>query len=197
MKLPLTCLIRLVVIRGRLMHESQNSDVCMITVTSGNSHYALHEALYELTKLQFVPMSGDRVVRLELVSDGFLTECYGDDWSDMTGKPVHAVQSDTGLRLVPTPDQDGVLKIEGYRTPLLPMVEDADTPSDLHKAHHPHLIQWALHKAFSVPDTEFFDPNRSQIAEDKFTEYFGLRPDSNLRRITREDTPHHVQPFFP
>lgn len=184
-------------IRGRLVHESQNSDVCKITVTSGNSHYALHESLYEITKLQFVPMSGDRIVRLELVSEEFLIQCYDVDWSDMSGKPVYAIQSDTGLHLVPTPNQNGELRVEGYRIPLVPMINGTDTPSDLHKAHHPYLIEWALHQAFSIPDTEFFDPDRAKIAEGKFTDYFGERPDSDLRRITRENTPHHVQPFFP
>ena len=77
------------------------------------------------------------------------------------------------------------------------MVDDTDAPVDLNKAHHPHLVEWALHKAFSVPDTEFFDPNRAQIAEAKFIDYFGERPDSDLRRITREDVPQHVEPFFP
>lgn len=60
------------------------------------------------------------------------------------------------------------------------------------QTHHPHLVEWALHKAFSVPDAEFFDPNRAQIAEAKFIDYFGERPDSDLRRITREDVPQHM-----
>lgn len=184
-------------IRGRLVHESQNSDVCKIAVTSGNSHYVLHEALYEITSLRFDPDSTRTCRHPELVSEEYLDRCYYENWRELTGRPMYAVQSDTALRLVPTPDEDGELKIEGYRTPLLPMVDDTDAPVDLHKAHHPHLIEWVLHKAFSIPDTEFFDPNRAQIAEGKFIDYFGERPDSDLRRITREDVPQHVEPFFP
>ena len=42
------------------------------------------------------------------------------------------------------------------------------------------------------------DPTyRAAMAEQAFTEYFGQRPDSDLRRITREDVPHHVIPFMP
>ena len=60
-----------------------------------------------------------------------------------------------------------------------------------HKAHHEHLIDWALHRAFSVPDAEAFDPQRAALAEQAFTEYFGPLPDSDLRRITRHDVVHH------
>ena len=89
-----------------------------------------------------------------------------------------------------------VLQLEGYRVPLSAMQNDTDKP-EINQIHHVHLIQWALHKAFSVPDSEFFDPNRSALAEQQFTDYFGPRPDSDLRRITREDIPHNVIPFMP
>ena len=37
--------------------------------------------------------------------------------------------------------------------------------------------------------------NKSQ-AEERFTRYFGEQTDSDLRRITREDTPHTVKAFW-
>ena len=114
----------------------------------------------------------------------------------MTGTPQFAVQDDTSIRLIPTPDVDGVLRLEGYCVPMVDMVLPTDAPK-IHRAHHVYLIQWALHKAFSVPDTEFFDAERSAIALEDFENYFGLRPDSDLRRITREDKPHVAESFMP
>lgn len=110
--------------------------------------------------------------------------------------PQFAIQDDTTIRLVPAPDLSGELQLEGYRVPIVHMENDNDMP-EINQIHHVHLIQWALYKAFSVPDSEFFDPNRAAIAEQVFTDYFGLRPDSDLRRMAREDTPQIVQPFFP
>lgn len=184
-------------IRGRLVHESQDTDVCQIQVTSGNSHYKLHESLYEITQLYFDPGAEQTIKPVKLVSDEYLTRTYYEDWPIKKGHPEFAIQSDTGLRLVPCPIEDGTLKIEGYRGALAPMVEDEDSPIDLFRGHHVHLINWVLHKAFSVPDGEFFDPNRAQIALDKFTAYFGERPDADLRRQTREDTDHRIEAFFP
>lgn len=71
-----------------------------------------------------------------------------------------------------------------------------DTP-EINKAHHRHLVNWVLHRAFSVPDEEFVDPEKSVRALDNFEQYFGLRPDSDLRRMTRHDVPQVVQAFMP
>ena len=73
--------------------------------------------------------------------------------------------------------------------PLTQMVQDDDIP-EIHAAHHEKLIQWPLHRAFGIPDSEAFDPARSAKAEAEFTAYFGPMPDADMRRITREDTDH-------
>ena len=184
-------------IRGRLLYESQNNDVCKIAVTAGIEHYALHESLYELSRIWFEPSNGEHGSYLALMSAESLDRRYHcDNWKLKQGAPQFAIQDDTGIRLVPIPDVGGELQLEGYRVPLSPMQNDTDK-SEINQIHHVHLIQWVLHKAFSVPDSEFFDPNRSALAEQQFTDYFGPRPDSDLRRITREDIPHNVIPFMP
>lgn len=184
-------------IRGRLLHESQDLDICNIVVTTGNSQYQLHSSLYELTYIWFQPEDGSRGLYLTLVSPEFLDQHYvNDNWRRLQGKPKFAVQDDTRIRIVPSPEQDGVLQLEGYRIPIVEMENDNDEP-EINKNHHIHLINWAMYKAFSVVDAEFFDPNRAALTEQAFTEYFGPRPDSDLRRMTREDTPHLVQPYLP
>lgn len=185
-------------IRGRLIHESANPHVCLIDVAEGTAVYPLHPALYELDHIGFTedghserkPVALKSVEQLDKITPA---------WRDRTGTPMYALQTDTIIRLVPTPDRDGYLRLEGYRLPMERMEldkQDTATP-ELHAAHHPHLIQWALHQGFSVPDAESFDPKRSAMAEIEFTRYFGQRPSSNLRRETRADIKHHVEAFFP
>ena len=182
-------------IRGRLIHAANEPLVCEVTLTTNQSEYALHESLYELSRVWYAPTDG-RGQCLALCSTETLDEHYHDDWRSMIGNPVFAVQKDTTIQIVPTPEYPAKLKLEGYRLPLTDMVLPDDAP-EIHKAHHVYLIQWALHKAFSVPDTEFFDAERSAIALEDFENYFGLRPDSDLRRITREDKPHVAESFMP
>ena len=103
---------------------------------------------------------------------------------------------DTSIRVVGVITTGDKLVIECYRTPLKVLANDVDKP-EIHEAHHEHLIQWALHKAFSVVDAEIFDLQRSEQAEANFTSYFGLLPDSDLRRSTRVDVVHHNVPVLP
>lgn len=179
-------------IRGRLLHESNVS----ISVQDTKSIYSLSKSIYEITRICFIANNGEQSNFLKLVSTGELDRIYCNDWVNKKGRPEYAVQTDTKIRLVPQPDSNGVLQIEGYRVPLNLMSSDSDEP-EINSIHHVYLIQWVLHKAFSVVDAEFFDPNRAAIAEQAFTDYFGIRPDSDLRRMTREDVLHHVKPFMP
>lgn len=182
-------------IRGRLVHESHNADVCSIPVVIDQSQYSLHESIYEITRLTFVPVDGEKQSDLRLVSEEWLNLYHYENWPQMKGKPKFAIQSDTALRIVPKPDAAGELFVEGYRTSIEELAQDGDVP-EIFRGHHVHLVEWALHKAFSIPDTEFFDPNRSAQALQNFTDYFGERPDSDLRRQTREDYEHRVKPDF-
>lgn len=184
-------------IRGRLLHESNNREVCNIAVKANQASYPLHDALYEISRIWFEPGNGQTGSYLALMSSETLNSRYfSENWIRMQGFPQFALQDDTGIRVVPIPTMSGELQMEGYRVPISPMLLDDDVP-EIKPIHHVYLVYWALHKAFSVPDAEFFDPNRSAMAEQDFTDYFGERPDSDLRRITREDVPHHVEPFMP
>lgn len=183
-------------IRGRLIHDSTTTGVCTISTQPNVSVYALHESLYEIDSIYWLsaddPYSANP---LSLISQ----EEMGDIWHDWRTRephsPKYAIQRDTNIRIVPAPNVAGVIALEGYRIPLVPMTLDTDRP-EINIIHHEYLIQWALHKGFGIPDSEVFDMNRSALAEQEFTDYFGMRPDSDLRRITREDAPHVVKPFW-
>ena len=182
-------------IRGRLIHESVNPLVCEIQVVPGVSVYPLHESLYEIECIHLfdapAPYTSEPIYQISQEDLG----ARWHDWRTRTGRPEYAIQHDTSIRLAPTPINNAVIRMEGYRTPLMPMVNDTDRP-EINTTHHKYLIYWALHKGFSVPDAETFDPSKADKAEQKFTDYFGERPDSDLRRITRHDVPHTVKAYW-
>lgn len=172
-------------LRGRLLHEAGNPELCELSVGPGDNVLTLHPALYELTHLAFKLTGATRREPLRLVSTEWL-DGHVSDWRDLIGTPLYAVQGDTTLRLVPSPDAAGAVLLEGYRLPL-----STTGAFEIHAAHHRHLLEWALFRAYSLPDAELYDPAKAAQAEQAFTDYFGARPDSDLRRITREDTEHH------
>ena len=180
-------------VRGRLLLEDANDSVCKIAVEAGQHSYKLHPKLYEIVRLDYFPAGSARSLPVKLVSREWLDSRY-PDWREREhffGGVMYAMQGDTRLRLAPVPAGPGLLRIEGYRLPLQAMdPADPQAAPEIHEAHHEHLVQWALHRAFSIPDADGFDPQRAKAAEEAFTAYFGLLPDADLRRATRADTDH-------
>lgn len=182
-------------IRARLIHESDDADVCQIAVVAGTAVYQLHAALYELTHAAFRESVDVARKPLKLVSTGWL-DANVSCWRDLEGEPKYAIQTDKSLRLVPRPDIAGQVLLEGYRTPLTPMAANDEVPP-INASHHLHLLQWPLYCAYARPDVDFYDKDEAEKAEAAFTRYFGARPDVDLRRATRTDEPQHVEPFWP
>lgn len=176
-------------IRGRLIQESDNPTICQIAVVAGTSSYALHPSLYELEYVAF-KRTGDLARNKLGVTSIEELDAYLPEWRELTDEPAHVIQKDKSIRIVPTPVEAGTLYLEGYRLPLAHMAINTDTP-EIYHAHHKHLVHWALYRGFSVPDADAFDPARAEQALARFTQYFGIRPDSDLRRLTRADQPHH------
>lgn len=182
-------------IRGRLLHESSNALVCEIDAEAGTSVYPLHPALYEISSIGFRLAGAPRREPVKLASAEYLDDRVRD-WRDLDGTPTYAIQSETSIRLVPRPLAAGTLLMECYRLPLKSLAENGTAKPEIHVAHHRHLVDWALFRAYGLPDSETMNLGSADAAERRFTNYFGVRPDSNLRRITREDGPHHNQAHF-
>ena len=181
-------------VRGRLIREDENPAVCQIALTPGQHTYPLHASVYELINLR-IKGSGTEPSRPMSIKSREWLDANVCDWRDMDEPSPWLIQDDTTLRVVGAIQAGDVLHLECYRLPLKQLANDMDKP-EIHAAHHEHLIQWALHRAFSVPDSELFDPDRARLAEEEFTAYFGPLPDSDMRRKTREDVQHYVRGYL-
>lgn len=181
-------------VRARLLLDDYTPALCEIAVLPGTASYPLHAKLYEIASLRFE--STDRPRPLTLVTREKLDR-IAPGWRDLPAdSPRWAIQTDTRIRLVPVPAQGGTLRLEAYRLPLKALTNDTDKP-EIHEAHHLHLVQWVLHRAFGKPDSDAHDPQRSAQALTNFERYFGLRPSADLRRSTRHDEAHAVVTHFP
>ena len=183
-------------IRGRMIHAADDAEVCDLAVSAGRALYEFHPSLIEIDNCCFRENgAARRGPPIEFHSQEWLDDCV-QDWRDKSGAPRYAILNDTSIRLVPRPSVGGLLIFEGYRAPKRPMSKTTDSP-EIARHHHGHLVQWALFRAFSIPDSEFIDPTRAAAAESAFAAYFGPLVDVDLRRLTREDFPHVTRSFMP
>ena len=177
-------------IRARLLRATPASHpaLCEFSLTAGETAIALPERLYEISYQEWVIGAERRP--LKLVSREWMDTTL-PGWRAMpAAEPDYLVQDRQALEVVPPPIAAGAVLIEGYRLPE-PMVADDEEPG-IPLAHHIHLVQWALHVGYSLPDAETFNPGKSQAAEAEFTRYFGARPDADLRADTRNDETHRI-----
>lgn len=182
-------------VRARLLRETQDDCMCVIDVWADESVYELHDAVYEIDYIAFRATGAAERTPLELVSTGWLDKNQSG-WRDRTGCPRWAIQDERTIRLAPTPSVAGEVLLEVYRLPKETMDDDDDEP-EIHRANHRSLVDWALFRAFSIPDSDQFDDDRSARALGRFTARFGLRPDADLRRMTRHDAEHHNVAILP
>jgi len=182
-------------IRANLIHDDTTSSVCSIAVTAGVRNYALHASVIDITRASFTP-TGSTTESILYLTDRVEMDRSYPDWRTLVDIPRQAIQTDTKLTLGCIPSTDGTLAIECYRLPLVNIEDQTGDVPEIGRIHHRHLIQWALHRCYSRPDTEMFDHNKSATALAEFTRVFGLRPDADYRRAYQANRPHGNKPVW-
>lgn len=180
--------------RGRLITEDANPSICEIAMVTGTRTYALHKTVLEIIHAQLERASGE-VIRLSVVSREWLDRRV-PDWRTRSDLFGYAIQNETTLTVLGAVSTGDKVRLECSRLPLKRMENDMDKP-EIHPASHVHLLEWAIHKAYSIPDTDTFDPGRSEKAGALFTQHFGFPVDRDLLRDTRKDEPQHNVAIFP
>lgn len=200
-------------IRGRLIYECSNEQICRVTLAPGKTTYKLHTAIYEIHYIAYVRDPLPPGVEIDyrdttaghpprhrpitLVSRDWLDH-HRRDWREDDEYPEFAIQDDATLTFSPSPRLAyGHIWLEGFRLPIRGLTRDLNSTPEIHPAHHRFLVEWALYQALRLPDADAIDLGRSTEALGRFTQYFGLRPDVDLRRQTRTDDPHHVVATWP
>jgi len=181
-------------IRKRLLFDDYTLAIVQINVVAGQSSYPLDSRMFEISRARLLNASTGRFLEdLHITTRDVLDQtCPG--WRDQRRRPQAIVQDDTRVMLPGIVDRAYTLRLEGYRTPLVPITQESDPEGivpEIASIHHRFLVHWVLYRAYGKQDADSFDPARSQRALDAFEQYFGLRPDADLRKDQQADQPHH------
>lgn len=185
-------------IRGRLLFD----DTLTVSVAKDMSAYPF-TALFEITRATLFRVldpvgpvyarCGERLWPTDRVE----MDRIDPDWRTDKRDPTRFIQEDTRIFLPCIVDRDYQMRLEGYRLPKVPFTpDDLDASPEIGPAHHRFLVHWVLHRAYQKPDTETLNPQKSAIALAAFEQYFGLRPDSDLRKDQQANRPHRNQAIW-
>ena len=181
--------------RARLIFDGTNQAICKLQFNPGSRVARLHSSILEIVDIQWVTADTGSTQTLRLTSRMHeeTSGAFGRNSSD-TGLPVLALHDEGMLSLWPVPNVSGYVWLQCYRRPIAQMVQLCDSP-EIQEQHHKYLVQYALHRAFEVPDAETFDQTRSEKALRIFERRFGLGSMATVARRSRADQPR-VNPAF-
>lgn len=97
-------------------------------------------------------------------------------WEEATASTPHIFVPDwqTGFfRVYPPSKVADVAHLTVVRKPLKEMVSDTDKP-EIREHYHPMLLDWVKFRAYSTPDSDFFDQGKADKHEAAFVRNFGV-----------------------
>ena len=169
-------------VRGRLIVDSADLDVCRIAVSAGVAGYALSPLVIALDEVRLVS-SGKALRKVH--------QAEADAWAAaQSDVPLAWLQQDSagGLRLLPTPQADDVLALTVTRLPLRAMVGDGDVP-EIAAMWHERLLDWMLHLAYLKRDADTAALELADRYAQRFAAWFGGAVSARLMEARRVSAP--------
>jgi hypothetical protein len=181
-------------VRGNLIFEASRPELTQIAVSvaAGNT-YKLNELMHEINYASITD-AGGHTTELVLKNRSELSRIC-PNWRTTSERPRFLVHYDKTLELGCVINAPYTMKVEGHRLPLKCLKDDSDIP-EINRNHHIHLVQWVLYRAYQKPDSETLNPGKADDALKRFEDYFGPRPDANLRKDENADLPHHNRSYW-
>lgn len=158
--------------RSRLLIDTDTAAICTVAVIAGQAVYSRDERIVKI-------LSADLVGRSTPLFRMFRNDMPAG-WKDHTGS-VQAWVNDfaTGMiRFYRISDENGVVKLEVQRTPLVAMAADASRP-EIASRYHYGLIPYVVAKIRGNDDSELYDSRKAALAMAEFDKEFGTKRSAN------------------
>jgi len=178
--------------RAKLLYD--DSLAVAVDVKAGTARYAIDPHVIDIERAALTA-EGDRRPPLNLK----LFDRMELDWRTPPrsrheaglpwGRPFGLVyDGKQEVEIVPWPRRNGRLLLGVHRLPWAAF--DMDEEPEIPCIHHPALVDWALFRAFSIPDADEANEQLAAFYHDRFEKYFGRRIDARKRRLQRANKPH-------
>lgn len=187
--------------RGKLLHERTRTDIVRVPLLVGQREYELSPLFIDTDgDTMYVQRATDtertRAVHRQSQAD---IEWTIAERANLTGWPdgffIYSDSLPRRLVLDRKPaEAGGYFWLSGYRYPLESMEDSTDEP-EIHPRHHPHLIDWALFRAYSTRDLEGAAEARADKHKADFAGHFGQKTDANVQRKRLRHRGGHVRPI--
>lgn len=177
-------------VRAKLLYDDTTPDFTHLAAIADAPTVLLDPRVLQVDR---VLLDGRQLLRTTVDQ---LDREYGEGrWRNHKGRPHSFIEESDWLRLYPTPQADGDLRLALWRLPAEDMAAPADEP-EIDARWHLQMIEWAVHLAFKRRDSDAEDARRAAAADTTFTAAFGIREDANVQRKQRIKRVPVVRPHW-
>lgn len=178
--------------RARLIEDRVTPDCCAIDLATGTADYPLHQSVLHVKRVTYLgqPLEETSVEQMDRDDSS---------WETRNGPPCKFIQTETSIRIVPTPTAAAVaaggIALTVYRTQLTPLASESEEP-EIPVRYHLRLMPWTYRCALMKTDSETKDMPKALEHEAIFIASFGQRPDANVQRKRRDRRPPTTRMVF-
>lgn len=156
--------------RRALLLVDSTSEATEVELAAGELGGDLHPAVIFIRRARLVSTKRPLIPKVSRTMDEELPS-----WEDATpSTPIVFVPDwQTGyFRTFPPTNVADVARLTVVRKPLRSMVNDTDSP-EIPEHYHLMLLDWVKFRAYSQPDSDFFDQQKADRHEQAFIRNFG------------------------
>lgn len=181
-------------VRAKLLRDETTDALTQIAVVAGTALYPLARSILEVDGL-YDEVTGEPLGETDEASLYRVARNWRAHESVNPRDFVVRVRPNEQLELLlyPKPSVATTLRLQAYRLPRYEMEADDDEP-EIAPRHHDGLVEWAVHRCFSVRDPDTYDPVKAGDHLAVFTAQFGERPTADTQRRLRERRRNLVVP---
>lgn len=180
-------------IRGGLIKDASTESICEISVVAGTAVYTVSPLVVKIDRAMLLSADGT-LARIGIFDREEMDRSF-PEWRTTSDTPIGCILEGNALTLNRIPTESAKIKIEVTRLPLANI--SSSVQPEIASIHHDELINWPLYRAHQVEDDDEDRPTlRWQKYYSRFEQYFGRKPNSDLKRKQSTNTPHRIKAWW-
>ena len=180
-------------IRGGLIKDASTASICEISVVAGIAIYTVSPLVVKIDRAMLLSADGT-LARIGIFDREEMDRSF-PEWRTTSDTPNGCILEGNTLTLSRIPTDNAKVKLEVIRLPLENI--SSTVQPEIASIHHDELVNWTLYRAHQIEDDDDERPNlRWQKYYSRFEQYFGRKPNSDLKRKQSTNTPHRIKAWW-
>jgi hypothetical protein len=167
--------------RAYVLIDKDTASVCQLTLSASVGSFTYHSRILQIRRITIG--SADYPLKQALVPE--LDEACGAWWSVQGVPENYVIETQGRIIFYPMPQSLDTATMEVARLPLNSMNVSGSCVPEIPEMYHRDLLIWGKRVAYLKPDSDTFNKELADAAEQEFTARFGPLPSAKEERLRK------------